>query len=309
MTTRNESVSAGRRLVPRLRLGRTLAWVVLGLWIFLTLFPLYWIARVAFSTQKELLGNPASLLPVHFTFDAFKRVLGMLPLQTQVDQGGFTKIMHFDNYLFNSFAVTLEVTLASVVVNAMAAYAFARLRFPLRNVIFYLYLTVMVMPTVLNLIPNFLLIKSLGWVGTLQGIMAPGLLGSAFGVFLLRQFFMGINRELEEAAKLDGDSLYGIFWHVIVPLSVPALVTLAILTFTSSWNDLQWAYFAGGQGRIEAATTLPVALLAFRASQQTGLPDWTGMMAGTLLSVLPILGLFVVFGRQMVDSIQFTGFK
>jgi multiple sugar transport system permease protein len=309
MTTRNESFSASRRYAPRLRLGRALAWIVLGLWILLTLFPLYWIARVAFSTQKELLSNPASLLPVHFTVDAFRRVLGMLPLQTQVDQGGFTKILHFDQYLFNSCAVTLTVTIVSVSVNAMAAYAFARLRFPLRNAIFYVYLAIMVMPTVLNLIPNFLLVKSLGWVGTLQGIMAPGLLGSAFGVFLLRQFFMGINRELEEAARLDGDSLYGVFWHVIVPLSVPALVTLAILTFTGGWNELQWAYFAGGQGRIETATTLPVALLAFRASQQTGLPDWTGMMAGTLMSIVPILGLFVIFGRQMVDSIQFTGFK
>jgi multiple sugar transport system permease protein len=96
---------------------------------------------------------------------------------------------------------------------------------------------------------------------------------------------------------------------ILMPISVPSLITLSILTFTDSWNNLQWAYFAGGQGRIEAATTLPVALLSFRAQQQTGVPDWTGMMAGTLISALPILIVFVIFGRRMIDSIQFTGFK
>ena len=308
MTPIDEKLSSVRRSLPKLKPGRILAWMVMGVWIFLTLFPIYWIARMAFSTQKNLQANPGSLLPVNFTFDAFRRVLGLLPIQTVVDQGGFPKVMHFGTYFINSMEVSLIVTIAAVLVNAMAAYAFSRLRFPLRNVIFYMYLIVMVMPSVLNLIPNYLLIRSLGLLNSIPGIIAPGLLGSALGVFLLRQFFMGINRELEEAAKLDGDSLLGIFWHIILPMSVPALITISILTFTDSWNNLQWAYFAGGQGRIESATTLPVALLSFRAQQQTGVPDWTGMMAGTLISAIPILVVFVIFGRRMVDSIQFTGF-
>jgi len=309
MTTNDENISSIRRSIPRLKPGRILAWIVMGIWILVTLFPIYWIARMAFSTQKNLQANPGSLLPVNFTFDAFRRVLGLLPIQTVIDQGGFPKIMHFDRYFVNSLEVSLIVTIAAVFVNAMAAYAFSRLRFPLRNLIFYMYLIVMVMPSVLNLIPNYLLIRSLGLLNSIPGIIAPGLLGSAFGVFLLRQFFMGINRELEEAAKLDGANLFGVFWHIILPLSVPSLITLSILTFTDSWNNLQWAYFSGGQGRIEAATTLPVALLSFRAQQQTGVPDWTGMMAGTLISALPILIVFVIFGRRMIDSIQFTGFK
>src|SRR4029077_18862702 len=128
------------------------------------------------------------------------------------------------------------------------AYAFARLRFPLRDKLFSVYIVTLVMPTVLNLIPNFILIQRLGWVGTIQGIVAPAFLGSAFGVFFLRQFFLGLNHELEEAAKLDGAGVVGIFWRVFVPLSVPALMTLFILTFMGTWNDLQWPYFAGGGG-------------------------------------------------------------
>jgi len=226
-----------------------------------------------------------------------------------LDQGGFPKVMHFGQYLMTTIIVTLLITVGATVFNAMAAYAFARLRFPFRNPIFYLYLVVQIMPSVLGLIPNFMFIQSLGWVGTIQGIVAPAFLGNAFGVFFLRQFFLGINRELEEAAMLDGDSLIGIFRHVIVPISLPALTTMFVLSFMGAWNELQWAYFAGGSGRIESSTTMTVAMLAFRAQSQTGLPDYTGLMAGTLISIIPMLALFLVFGRKIVDSIQFTGYR
>lgn len=285
------------------------AWTFLILWIILTLFPVYWIGRMAFSTQKLLLASPTELLPVGFTFDAFKRVLGLLPLQTVLDQGGSPKVMQFDRYLLNTFLITMIVTTTSTFFNAMAGYAFARLHFPLRNKIFYLYIIVQIMPTVLGLIPNFILIQRLGWVGTLQGIMAPVFLGNAFGVFFLRQFFLGINRELEEAAMLDGANLVNIFMRVILPVSMPAITTIFVLSFMTSWNELQWAYYAGGSGRIEEATTLTVAMLSFRAQAQRGLPDYTGLMAGTLISITPMLLIFLAFGRKIVDSIQFQGYK
>lgn len=296
-------------MMKHLSSPKLVGWVVLLFWLAITLIPLYWMFRMAFSTQRELLGDPTSLLPVHFTLDAFKRVLGLLPLQTVVDQGGFPKALNFGLYLRNTLAVALAATGGAIVFNGLAAYAFARLNFPLRNQIFYIYIIALVMPTVLNLIPNFILINSLGLTGTLMGVIAPAFLGSAFGVFFLRQFFLGINPELEDAAKLDGASILATFWRIIVPMSIPALATMAILTLMGSWNELQWAYFAGGQGRIEGATTLTVALLAFRAQQQSGVPDFTGMMAGTLISLAPVLLLFLIFGRKVVDSIQFSGFK
>jgi multiple sugar transport system permease protein len=285
------------------------AWGFLGLWIFITLFPVYWIVRMAFSTQKLLLANPTTFVPAGFTLDAFKRVLGLLPLQTVIDQGGFPKVLHFGQYLMTTLFVTVLITVGSTVFNAMAAYAFARLKFPWRGKIFYLYLIVQIMPSVLGLIPNFILIQSLGWVGTVQGIVAPALLGNAFGVFFLRQFFLGINHELEEAARLDGDTLVGIFRHIIVPMSLPAITTIFVLSFMSSWNELQWAYFAGGSGHVEGSTTLTVAMLAFRAQAQSGLPDFTGLMAGTLISIIPLLIVFLLFGRKVVDSIQFQGYR
>jgi len=289
--------------------GRVAAWGFLGLWIFTTLFPVYWIVRMAFSTQRLLLANPTSIGPAGFTLDAFKRVFGLLPLQTILDQGGSPKVMHFGLYLMTTFTVTVLVTVGSTVFNAMAAYAFARLRFPLRAAIFYVYLIVLIMPSVLGLIPNFIFIQSLGWVGTIQGIIAPALLGNAFGVFFLRQFFLGINHELEEAAKLDGDTLFGIFRHIIIPISVPPIITLFVLSFITSWDELQWAYFAGGSGHIESTTTLSVAMLAFRSQTQSGLPDFTGLMAGTLISIIPLIVLFLVFGRRIVDSIRFQGYR
>lgn len=304
MTYKN---STARR--PRITAARAAGWVFIGLWVVLTLFPMYWIARMAFSTQKMLLASPTSLLPVNFTFDAFKRVLGLLPLQVVLDQGGFPKVMHFGQYFTTTFVVAIITTTGATIFNAMAAYAFARLRFPYRNQLFYLYIIVQIMPSVLGLIPNFMLIQSAGWVGTIQGIIAPAFLGNAFGVFFFRQYFLGMNRELEEAAMLDGDTLIGIFWHVILPISIPAVSTMFILSFMGSWNELQWAYFAGGSGRVEASTTLTVAMLAFRSQTQSGLPDYTGLMAGTLISVLPMLGLFLIFGRRIVDSIQFQGYR
>jgi len=301
--------AAVRSRAGKLSAGRVLVWSFLLLWVLITLFPVYWMFRMAFSTQRELLANPTSFWPVHFTLDAFKRVLGLLPLATVVDQGGFPKILNFGLYLRNTFIVSIVGTTGNVIFSTSAAYAFARLRFPFRNQLFYIYIGTLIMPTVLNMIPNFILIYRLHWIGTLVGIIAPGFLGNAFSVFFLRQFFLGINRELEEAARLDGAGIVGVFWHIGLPMILPALTTIGILSFMGSWNDFQWPYFAGGQGRIENATTLTVALAYFRSQQQSGTPDFTGMMAGTILGVAPMLALFAILGRKIVDSIQFSGIK
>jgi multiple sugar transport system permease protein len=290
-------------------IGRVMSWAFLILWILITLLPLWWIVRMAFSTQRDLLGNPTSLLPVNFTLDAFKRVLGLIPVSEAVAQGGFSKTLHFWLYLRNTLIVTVALVFGGTFFNAMAAYAFARLNFKGRDQIFNLYMAALIMPTVLNLIPNFILIHQFGWVGTLQGIIAPGFLGSAFGVFFLRQFFLGINRDLEDAARLDGAGTVGVFWRIIVPMSIPPILTVSILSFIDTWNNFQWPYFAGGMGTHENATVLTVALAAFRAQQQSGLPDFTGMMAGTLISIVPIIVVFLALGRRAVDSIQFNGIK
>jgi multiple sugar transport system permease protein len=298
-----------KRKINWSKLGRILAWSILILWIAITVLPLWWVVRMAFSTTRDLLGNPSSLLPVNFTFDAFRRVLGLVDVNESVIQGGFSQKLNFMLYFRNTFTVTTMIVLGGLVFNSMAAYAFARLKFPGRNILFGLYIGALIMPTVLNLIPNFILINRLHINNTLMGIIAPGFFGNAFGVFFLRQIFLGLNKELEEAGKLDGANRIRIFVSIVLPNTLPSLVTMSILAYVGAWNEFQWAYFAGGQGAVEQATVMTVALAHFRAQQQGGVPDFPGMMAGTLISAIPMLIVFFIFGRKAIDSIRFTGYR
>jgi multiple sugar transport system permease protein len=161
-------------------------------------------------------------------------------------------------------------------------------------------------PAIVTLIPNYILIRNLGWLNTFQGIVAPYLLMSPFAVFFLRQFFLGVNREIEEAAKIDGASLFGIFARIIVPISGPPLATLGILTFIGTWNEYLWPLLVGQDENVRVLT---VALGIFRSQTPQGAPDWGGLMAGAILSILPSIALFLILGRRAINSIQFSGIK
>jgi len=259
------------------------------------------------SSKKDLLAAPGSLVPVGFTWINFARVLGQTDLATAQAAGGSGQAINFWLYLRNSVIVALLTVVGQTIFSAMAAYAFARLKFPLREQIFFLYLAALMVPGIVTLIPNYLLIhRELHLDNTFAGIVAPSFLMSPFAVFFLRQFFLGINRELEEAASLDGAGTFAIFWRVILPISVPPIATLAILTFVSSWNNYLWPFLVG---KDESVRVLTVALAIFKSQTPQGIPDWTGLMAATIVSVLPTVLVFVVFGRRVVNSIQFTGFK
>lgn len=290
-------------------LGRIFAWSLVILWIAITILPLWWVVRMAFSTTKDLMGNPSSLLPVHFTLNAFKRVFGLVDVNEILIQGGYSQKLNFMLYLRNTFIVSTTVVGAGLVFNALAAYAFARLKFPGRNILFGIYVGALVMPTILNLIPNFILINQLHINNSLIGIIAPGFLGNAFGVFFLRQIFLSFNKELEEAAKLDGASILRTFYSIVLPNTLPSLITMSILAYVAVWNEFQWAYFAGGQGAVEESTVMTVALAHFRAQQQAGIPDYPGLMAGTLIASIPLIIAFAIFGRKAIDSVRFSGYR
>jgi multiple sugar transport system permease protein len=309
METNSLITPASTRKIHLSKVGRIVAWIILILWIVITILPLWWVVRMAFSTTKDLLGNPSSLLPVNFTLNAFKRVLGLVDVNEILVQGGFSQKLNFGRYFFNTFTVTTIIVLGGIIFNSVAAYAFARLKFPGRNMLFGLYIGALIMPTVLNLIPNFILINQLHINNTLIGIIAPSFFGNAFGVFFLRQIFLSFNKELEEAGKLDGASRIRIFFSIVLPNTLPSVLTMSILAYVAAWNEFQWAYFAGGQGAVEKATVMTVALAHFRAQQQGGVPDFPGMMAGTLISAIPMLIAFFFFGRRAIDSIRFTGYR
>jgi multiple sugar transport system permease protein len=287
-------------------ISRIVAWIVFAILIIVTLFPVWWVVRTGLSTQKEIYVQTSSLLPVGFTLDNFKRVLGMFSAEEAIAMGGTANKLDFWLYLRNSIIVSSITVVGQTFFSAMAAYAFARLRFFGRDQVFFLYITALMIPGVVTLIPNFLMVRDLGWLDSFQGIIAPGLLMTPFAVFFLRQFFLGINHELEEAATLDGANIPRIFWNVALPLSIPALSTLAILQFIGTWNEYLWPFLVG---KGEDVRVLTVALAIFRSQTPQGAPDWGGLMAGTVLSLIPTLLIFMIFGRRAVNAIQFTGFR
>src|SRR6185312_168412 len=185
---------------------------------------------------------------------------------------------------------------------SMTTYAFARLRFPGRNLIFGGFLSVLMVPPQLFIIPQYQIMSDLGWLNSLQALIVPGLF-SAFGVFLLRQFFLGLPPELEEAARIDGAGPLRIYWSVMLPLARPGLVALGILTMIWSWNDLLWPLVVNNDPR---EMTLSAGLASLQGQFMT---DYPVLMAGALMATVPVIAVFVILQRRVIEGIALTGTK
>jgi multiple sugar transport system permease protein len=274
--------------------------------LFITLFPVFWVVKMSFTPNKEILSAPATIVPSSVTLTNYLRVLGFVDSATAVKLGGSGQKINFFGFLFNSILVSTIVTVSQVLFCAAGAYAFARFRFPFRKAVFGIYVAALMVPGIVTTIPNFILMRQLGWLNTYMGIMAPALLMTPFAVFFLRQFFLGINKELEEAAFLDGAGKLTTFVRVVLPISRTSLATLAIITFINQWNDYLWPLIVG---KSEKVRLLTVALGVFRSQTPQGSPDWGGLMAGTTMAIVPTMILFLIFGKRIVNSINFTGFR
>ncbi|MFE9628260.1 carbohydrate ABC transporter permease [Streptomyces sp. NPDC006527] len=286
--------------------GRIAAWAVMAAIVLITLLPFYWILRTALSTNTGLAASPGDPLPVDPTTGGFERALGLQSTQEAIAQGGAGGGLKFWRYLLNSVIVSTLVTVCQILFSAMAAYAFARLRWRGRDKVFALFLAGLMVPAIFTLLPNFVLIKELGLVDTLLGISLPTLFMTPFAVFFLRQFFLNIPGEVEEAALLDGAGKVRIFFRVLLPMASTPVLTLAVLTYITSWNDYFWPLMVSYS---DSSRVLTVALAVFRAqTPQTGV-DWSGLMAATLVAALPMLVLFGFFARRIVSTIGFTGIK
>jgi multiple sugar transport system permease protein len=299
-------VPAASVRVRRVGLSRWLAWAMLGLMLFITVAPLWLVLKTAVTPSTELFAQSQQLLPGQPTLAHFQRVLGLLSPEQAMAHGGSGAQIDFIGALLNSLMFTAIIVIAQVLTSAMAAYAFARLRFPGRDLLFGLFVASMMVPGVVTFIPNFILIKDLGWLNSMAGMVAPFCLFSAFGIFFLRQFFMSVPRDLEEAAMLEGASPLRIFWTVVLPLASTPIATIAILQGINMWNEFFWPFLVAKE---ESMQVLTVALQSFKSQTPQGQPDWTGLMAATALTVLPTLALLVVFGRKVVESVQFSGSK
>jgi multiple sugar transport system permease protein len=289
-----------------LRLGRIAAWTAMIIIILITLFPFYWILRTSFSTSRSLFSDPGSLLPVDFTTGAYKRVFGLSSVAEAQAEGGSGASVSFLLFMRNSIIFAVVATAGQVFFSALAAYAFARLRWPGRDLVFFAFLTALMVPPIFTALPNFILIKNLGLLNTFPGLIAPYFFMTPFAIFFLRQFFLSINREIEEAAKLDGASHWRIFFGIILPMSAAPITTLSILTLINMWNEYLWPLLVGTGDNTRVLT---VALGVFRSqTPQTG-PDWAGLMAAVLVAALPLLIVFLLFAKRVVNSIGFSGMK
>jgi multiple sugar transport system permease protein len=259
--------------------------IILSLFV---LMPLLIAVSQAFMTNQAVNQWPPQIIPSSLTVENFQTVL------TQQD-------LRLDMWLRNSLFAATGYTLAVLVVCSPAAYAFARLKFPGNNILFALLLATIMIPSQVTLIPNYLLMRDLKWLDTFNALIFPGA-ANVFGVFLLRQFFMQLPQELEEAAVLDGASYFGRFWYVALPLSTNALVALAIFVFLGHYNDLFWPFIVSNS--LETRT-MPVGLTILNSSYAGQYRPM--VLAGAVLSTIPILVIYVLFQRRIIKGVMLTG--
>ncbi|HTJ66359.1 MAG TPA: carbohydrate ABC transporter permease [Actinospica sp.] len=289
-----------------LSFGRLLAWAYLLGVLFVTIFPFYWVLRTALSNNYSLDTHPSSLLPTGFTWGAFERVLGISSNAEALAQGGSGATVNLGIYLRNSVIYASVLTVCVVLCSALAAYAFARLHWRGRNLMFSVFLCALMIPGILTLLPNFVFVKNLGLVNSFAGLILPGALFSAFDIFFLRQFMLGLSTEIEEAAILDGAGRLTVLFRIVLPMTTVPLTTLTLLTFINTWNDYFWPLLVANNQNTEPLT---LGLALFKQASPETAPDWAGLMAATVVAALPMLLLFMVFGRRIVNSIGFSGLR
>lgn len=285
-------------------LSRIAGYAALIILAFISLLPVWVALKTALTLPNDFFSSASSLVPPTFTLQNFARVLG---IETDLKLSSVQAApIDFGLALRNSVIYAGLLVTGQLFFSALAAYAFARLRFPGRDFLFVAFLSATMIPSIVLFIPNFVLIRELGLINTFAGMVAPNILMVPFAVFFLRQFFISSPKELEEAARLEGLSHFQIFWHIALPLQRGPMATLAILLSINAWNDFFWPFLVG---REDSVRPLAVALAEFQSQTGQGQPDWTGLMAAVMLSIIPILFLLAFFGRRIVESLQTSGMK
>jgi multiple sugar transport system permease protein len=267
--------------------GQTVLYIVLAILALLIILPLVWMLITSFKTDADAVRNPIGL-PSPISVDAYQTLgSGQQPIFL---------------WLWNSFAAAAFQTVLILVTASMGAYALARMEFAGKRIVFGLIISTLLVPPVVFLIPNYLIVQNFGWLDTILAITVPGAAG-AFGIFFLRQFFVGLPVEIEEAARIDGAGDFRIFLQVVLPLARPALATLAVLSFLNNWNDFLWPVYVLLSP--ENMTLQPgLSMLQGAYSTHFGI-----VMAGAVIASVPVLILFAIAQRQIVDSVAGAAVK
>jgi len=251
-------------------------------------FPFVWMFLSSLKTDAEIFIFPPRLLPEVPLWSNYQAVMDSMP---------------FGWFIFNSFKISSLAVLGQLLSCSLAAYAFARIKFPGRETAFVIWLACLMIPYQVNLIPQYVLFRSFGWLDTHYPLIVPNFFGGVFGTFLLRQFFLTLPSELEDAARIDGCSRFGIYWRIFLPLSKPALATLAVFVFMSNWNNLLGpVVYLSSYDKM----TLTVGLAFFRGQYNT---QWALLMAGAVISVIPIMIIYAAAQRYFVQGVVLSGIK
>ena len=261
----------------------TTGYIILILGAISMLAPFIWMIAVSFMTDNQIFSFPPSVIPSPLIFDNYSSVFSKLPIT---------------RFFFNSLFVALLTTVFQVIFSAMAGYAFARSNFKHKDAIFFIFLLTMMIPPQVNIIPLFFVMRELHWVDTFQALIIPGIFGG-LGVFLMRQWFKGLSKEIEEAAKIDGCNTFEIFYKIAIPLAIPAIATLSIFTFITTWNSFMWPLIVTNSTDI---TTLPVAISQFKGSFRE-IIAWGDLMACSVILSLPVILIFLAGKKYFINDI------
>jgi len=253
------------------------------------LYPFFAMLNLSFVPNNEIFNQNGKLFYGPLTIENYKNVFTKIPLW---------------QYFINSLFVAIVTTAGQVLFSALAGYAFARLKFKFRDTLFLIILITMLIPPQVNIIPLFFLMRQLHWINTYQALIVPGLFGG-FGIFMMRQYFLGMPKDLEESAKIDGCNFFEMFFKIIMPLAIPVITTLAIFTFVSSWNSFMWPLIVTNT---ESMRTLPVGLAIFKGSFRE-ITLWGDLLACSVICTIPVVGVFLFGKKYFINDILKGGIK
>lgn len=253
------------------------------------LYPFFAMINLSLVPNGEIFNQGGKLFYSPLTLGNYSSVFEKIPIW---------------KYFVNSLFVAVITTVGQVLFSALAGYAFARLTFKFRNVLFLIILITMLVPPQVNIIPLFFLMRQLEWINTYQALILPGLFGG-FGIFMMRQYFLGLPKDLEESAKIDGCNTFTTFFKIALPLSIPAIATLSIFTFVTTWNSFMWPLIVTNT---ESMRTLPVGLAIFKGSFRE-LTLWGDLLACSVICTIPVVGVFLLGKKYFINDILQGGVK
>ncbi len=253
------------------------------------LYPFFAMINLSFADENAIFTEAGKLIHTNLTLQNYKNVFTELPMS---------------RYFFNSLVVAVVATVGQVLFAALAGYAFARLKFPFRNALFLLILITMLIPPQVNIIPLFFLMREMHMIDTYQALILPAMFGG-FGIFLMRQYFLGFPKDLEESARIDGCNLFQTFFRIALPLALPTIATLAIFTFVTTWNSFMWPLIVTNS---EGMRTLPVGLAIYKGSFRE-ITLWGELLACSVICTIPVIGVFLLGKKYFINDILQGGVK